>query len=1026
MNRKKQLLSIILSFCIIVASITVGVEEVKASVLFVIDMTQQTENVLEPYYTYEAESKYIFNNYDFISFENSDAGSIYDSYVEERRERYEVGTCQVFTPPEGEWIVSKYAADTSGMGSISVVSAFADLVVYLAKDESNFVELTVEEADGDGMAYAYLPENSGVNEFYDGLDIKVRKTVDKLEKGSLKVEIKGKDGTDYTDMFYYYRDEEMRQPWNEYINNSDYALGGILSKDVKICIKPKEPSLRIKASAGSEGGSISPEDKYYVAFDSSSTQYTITPSDGYKIEKVEQRNQGTQDFTEISSDKYLEGKYDVFPCDVPSSDFLSVTEIKAYFTKKKTFKVTLKDEVSNYKAYTGNDMQTEYIFGTEHVDGTDVNIYLRPDEHYELHYFEDGASGIEWSLDSGSLTEQLDANGGLLYNVPDIKENHELGFMISPKSYEINFDIGENGGIYTYTNDGEYPKYVKMNGVNEQIKYDNDSSVYYIKADENYKPVFKDNGVDITNQLGTPNSDGYYQYQITNIDKDHEFTLKFITSVNITVVQGENGTITPGTGLVNSGENKTFTITPNKDYKIKDVKADGVSVLNKVTINNGIGTYTFENVNKEHTITAEFIKVKTNDTGSSNSGSTSNNSGSSNSGSTSNNSGNTNSTSEKKDNTLKVGTVEVDYTKDKDGNIFLKLTDNVIKELLKDSKDGYIHIDVSSLNSNNGKIEFVISGAWFSQDGKIKGLVVESFSTVTINDKMLRNLGIEPTEVVTIGIEKGSIIVDMQINGKSVDQVDKQNPIKIEYKHNIKNVKDSDNVVAVEIKENKETIIPMSMLNSEGNELIIMTPNFGRFEAIEKQSKNFSDVNNCWAKESIDFVTAREIFNGISDTEFAPDRTVTRGMFVTILGRLYGAELDCKLNFTDVNPNQYYAPYAAWAAENGIVKGVGKNLFEPNKAITHQEMAVMLTNYIKFVDYNLAETEEKITFNDEADIAAWAKESVEFMQLTGILNGMSEDNFTPANQTTRAEVATAIANFIKVMIENYSIEKVAE
>ena len=62
MNRKKQLLSIILSFCIIVASITVGVEEVKASELFVIDMTQQTENVLEPYYTYEAESKYIFNN----------------------------------------------------------------------------------------------------------------------------------------------------------------------------------------------------------------------------------------------------------------------------------------------------------------------------------------------------------------------------------------------------------------------------------------------------------------------------------------------------------------------------------------------------------------------------------------------------------------------------------------------------------------------------------------------------------------------------------------------------------------------------------------------------------------------------------------------------------------------------------------------------------------------------------------------------------------------------------------------------
>ena len=366
----------------------------------------------------------------------------------------------------------------------------------------------------------------------------------------------------------------------------------------------------------------------------------------------------------------------------------------------------------------------------------------------------------------------------------------------------------------------------------------------------------------------------------------------------------------------------------------------------------------------------------------------------------------------------------MDYTKDKDGNISLKLADNVIEGLLKDSKDSYIHIDASPLSSNNGKIEFVISGTWFSQDGKIKGIVVQSISTVIVNDKMLRNFGIKPTDTVTIGIKKGSIIVDMQINGKSVDRVDKQNPIKIEYEHNIQNVKDPNNVVAVQIKENKETIIPMSMLNAKGNELIIMTPNFGRFEAVEKQSKNFTDVNDSWAKESIDFVTAREIFNGISDTEFAPNKAVTRGMFVTILGRLYGAELDCKLNFTDVNPTQYYAPYAAWAAENGIVKGVEENIFEPDREITHQEMAVMLTNYIKFVDCDLAEKEEKINYNDEADIAAWAKESVELIQLAGILNGMSENNLTPANQTTRAEVATAIANLIKVMIENSSAEKV--
>ena len=109
------------------------------------------------------------------------------------------------------------------------------------------------EADSESMASATLPENSGVNEFYSGLDIKVRKTVDKLKKGSLWVEIKGKDGTDYTGDFDYYRDEGMSQLWNDYINNSNYALGGILSKDVKIYIKLNK-SYKIQFTIGANGG----------------------------------------------------------------------------------------------------------------------------------------------------------------------------------------------------------------------------------------------------------------------------------------------------------------------------------------------------------------------------------------------------------------------------------------------------------------------------------------------------------------------------------------------------------------------------------------------------------------------------------------------------------------------------------------------------------------------------------------------------------------------------------------------------
>ena len=49
----------------------------------------------------------------------------------------------------------------------------------------------------------------------------------------------------------------------------------------------------------------------------------------------------------------------------------------------------------------------------------------------------------------------------------------------------------------------------------------------------------------------------------------------------------------------NYGDNKTFTITPNTDYHIVDVKVDGES-------QGAIGSYSFENVNSNHKIEATF------------------------------------------------------------------------------------------------------------------------------------------------------------------------------------------------------------------------------------------------------------------------------------------------------------------------------------------------------------------------------------------------------------------------------------
>ena len=85
----------------------------------------------------------------------------------------------------------------------------------------------------------------------------------------------------------------------------------------------------------------------------------------------------------------------------------------------------------------------------------------------------------------------------------------------------------------------------------------------------------------------------------------------------------------------------------------------------------------------------------------------------------------------------------------------------------------------------------------------------------------------------------------------------------------------------------------------------------------------FTDIEKHWAKDNIFFVVSRGLLNGTGDTTFSPNNGMTRGMFVTALGRLAGINPDSyqSSKFTDVKADAYYAPYVNWAAKTGIVSG---------------------------------------------------------------------------------------------------------
>ena len=181
----------------------------------------------------------------------------------------------------------------------------------------------------------------------------------------------------------------------------------------------------------------------------------------------------------------------------------------------------------------------------------------------------------------------------------------------------------------------------------------------------------------------------------------------------------------------------------------------------------------------------------------------------------------------------------------------------------------------------------------------------------------------------------------------------------------------------------------------------------------------FTDITGHWAADNILFAASRGLLSGTSDTTFSPGTGMTRGMFVTALGRLAGINPDSYQTgkFTDVKADAYYAPYVNWAAQTGIVEGVTATTFAPDTNINREQMAVIMKNYAAKLGYDLPQTLKAVTFADNTQISSWAKDAVKSMQQAGILAGKNGNKFDPKGTATRAEVATVLRRFVEIVID---------
>ena len=212
-----------------------------------------------------------------------------------------------------------------------------------------------------------------------------------------------------------------------------------------------------------------------------------------------------------------------------------------------------------------------------------------------------------------------------------------------------------------------------------------------------------------------------------------------------------------------------------------------------------------------------------------------------------------------------------------------------------------------------------------------------------------------------------------------------------------------------------------SVYDSAEKVLRFSTDHFSTYGIGYKQANTaFTDIAGHWAKEDIEFVASRGLFSGTSETKFSPNTAMTRGMFVTALGRLANADVSgyAKSSFSDVQNDAYYMGYIEWASKNNIVNGIGDYKFAPDQSITREQMAVIMSNYAKTIGFTLPKVHVENTFADSVKISAYAKDAVKQMQMAGVISGKNGNLYDPQGTATRAEVSAVLRRFVELAISN--------
>jgi len=191
-------------------------------------------------------------------------------------------------------------------------------------------------------------------------------------------------------------------------------------------------------------------------------------------------------------------------------------------------------------------------------------------------------------------------------------------------------------------------------------------------------------------------------------------------------------------------------------------------------------------------------------------------------------------------------------------------------------------------------------------------------------------------------------------------------------------------------------------------------------EVIPKPISKLKDVpDGAWYTEAVYYCVGKGFMTGTGEDTFTPSGKLNRAMFVLILGKIDGADLEADeyagTSFTDVPEGKWYSRAVQWAYKNGYSSGIGSGLFGPSDSVTRQQLATFFRTYSDNKGYDVTAQADLSKYDDVGDVSGWAEAGMKWAVGVGLISGTSETRLSPRTSATRAQIALIVMNYV----ENY-------